>query len=355
MVTADPVNKPDEFAWQTFVEINQSANDGSPNLQWEAWATDQDLFGKPNITPDWNKRTTHELVLEPVLELKLFQTKANQNAPGAVQTQSLYFPEEIENDDLPKQEVRLNKSLFDYVVCNELWYWEGLEKVYTGSLVVDFPSPTREVKAIWQKLPDGQDASRYHSRVAKNKQVYVLTAMHIITKAVPNWTWATFEHVDNPGVPPSKDSFGFKQGGGKSDRPTPELKSLFEAANLGPEWLNYRLNATQVDFTDSTGVPVKLGNMQIEHNTTSSCMTCHARAAVVNDGSGPAVLDKDKLDPNRTGVPSWEWFWTDIDKTSAKARQLDFVWSFTAAWPRNGNPTPFSKWLSDNTKFIELQ
>ena len=41
-----------------------------------------------------------------------------------------------------------------------------------------------------------------------------LTALHITTKDLPNWLWATFEHVDNPARPgnekwelASRDSF----------------------------------------------------------------------------------------------------------------------------------------------------
>jgi hypothetical protein len=41
-------------------------------------------------------------------------------------------------------------------------------------------------------------AKLYHVNSAGGKQ-YALVSMHVISKMVPNWTWATFEHKDNPG------------------------------------------------------------------------------------------------------------------------------------------------------------
>src|ERR1700738_4057938 len=46
-ITANAINEPDKFAWQMFAEINRSANDGTRNVIWETWATDQDLYGDP--------------------------------------------------------------------------------------------------------------------------------------------------------------------------------------------------------------------------------------------------------------------------------------------------------------------
>ncbi len=40
---------------------------------------------------------------------------------------------------------------------------------------------------------------------------YALVAMHVISKMVPNWSWATFEQVNNPGrcdILGCVDSFG---------------------------------------------------------------------------------------------------------------------------------------------------
>ena len=57
-------------------------------------------------------------------------------------------------------------------------------------------------------------AKLYHVNKASDGKEYALVAMHVISKLVPNWTWATFEHRDNPGrcdVLGCRDAFGAQQ------------------------------------------------------------------------------------------------------------------------------------------------
>ena len=110
---------------------------------------------------------------------------------------------------------------------------------------------------------------------------------------------------------------------------------LFKDAGLGPEWLNYRLNGTQSDFTDSTGKDTILANSVIEDSPdTSSCMTCHAQERIDKDG----IITQ--FDDSRTGVPDWSWFYADPNRTKTLAGQLDFVWSFRDAQPQKAPPGP---------------
>ena len=39
----------------------------------------------------------------------------------------------------------------------------------------------------------------YHVNAEQDGTKYALVSMHVISKQVPNWTWATFEHRFNPG------------------------------------------------------------------------------------------------------------------------------------------------------------
>ena len=71
----------------------------------------------------------------------------------------------------------------------------------SGKQAIQFGRNAKEVKAQWRRI-SATDKPRYHwtEIVAADgtRRIYGLTALHIITKDLPNWFWATFEHVDNP-------------------------------------------------------------------------------------------------------------------------------------------------------------
>lgn len=87
----------------------------------------------------------------------------------------------------------------------------------------------------------------------------------------------------------------------------------------GTKWENYRLRGTQVNFVDSFGKDTRLANAQIEANVElqSSCITCHAEAAMKADGEHFVPLDP------YLGVPKTE----GIDNLM----QLDFMFAFERA------------------------
>jgi hypothetical protein len=212
-----------------------------------------------------------------------------------------------------------------------------------------------EVKANW--VPAGnRSAADYHINTASDNKRYALVAMHIISKQVPNWTWATFEHKDNLGrcdYIGCHDKFGavvqdvapHASLGGKYDPcvKTPALKKLFTDSGLPPLWENYCLKGSQVDFVTATGVPTHLGNSVTEDGfaDTSSCLSCHSRAAVNSTGrfASPAGF----LDPpipvvcpggpqapcSPNGAPNPAWFWNNPGQPnqSMLALQTDFIWS----------------------------
>ncbi len=157
-----------------------------------------------------------------------------------------------------------------------------------------------------------------------------MTSLHITTKDLPNWFWATFEHEDNPGleaVVPSKDEYGLPN----------SLK--------GTKWENYVLRGSQVDFVDSFGQKTILANSQIERGfqRSSSCITCHARATI---GERPRKRQGESLGINRlsvfegddgsVGSPEPSWF-VDTDRVPAAQEyvQMDFVWSLFRAQRRD--------------------
>jgi hypothetical protein len=138
--------------------------------------------------------------------------------------------------------------------------------------------------------------------------------MHIISKLVPNWTWATFEQRLNPrrcDVLGCKDSFGAvvpvvqpnqQDSQGYPDcAKTPALEAMIQKTHWDPAFVNYCLKGSQTDFTDNSGLAVRLGNSIIEGGDlsdpstsfvpTSSCMSCHGRAGWDATGKGPMTGD----------------------------------------------------------------
>jgi hypothetical protein len=238
---------------------------------------------------------------------------------------------------------------------------------------ISFPRQSVEVKANWIKIsPDQRD--KYHWNYDENGDVYGLIALHITSKVLPNWFWATFEWVDNPGRSDyigSRDTFGVvyendppsvqpplfddqgRQVTGTVYPPgkvTDALKKLFKDAGFSDDWsrqwLNYRLKGSQTDFADSTGIPTLLGNSRTEGGfvPTASCITCHARAAVNADGKNAFFSKEDLnfgagfkkvllppvgvLNESYNGYPDPNWFWTpSTGGPTLTNLQMDFVWA----------------------------
>jgi hypothetical protein len=137
-----------------------------------------------------------------------------------------------------------------------------------------------------------------------NGTCYALVGIHISSKTMLNWLWATFEpnsNVTNPNRCDPKlygaclDRWGttWSQPYGKGQTPqqSPELRQAMAAAQLNPAFNNYFLTGVQTEFVDSHGKPTQLGNSFVEFNQRvspgkSSCITCHQYAFF--DGKQPA-------------------------------------------------------------------
>lgn len=215
-----------------------------------------------------------------------------------------------------------------------------------------------------------------------------LVAAHFSSKDIPNWVWTTFEHVNNPGrcdYTGCNDSYGYRspdkvQVSQAMNYTSPKLKcdnlplpswvfdlgktyegggmnralmDVFRALDIGQRdnptlvprsgdraWLSYRLKGSQVNFSDSMGRPVHLGNSVTEGGfvTTSSCMTCHARAGTAAKGTLPPALgvfvngltDSGYL-PGAVGLPLPDWFHKSGQPPALTVLQTDFVWGFLTA------------------------
>jgi hypothetical protein len=137
-----------------------------------------------------------------------------------------------------------------------------------------------------------------------NGKCYALVAIHISSKVMPNWLWATFEpnnNITNPNRCDPKlygdcfDSWGTTSsqpyGKGQTAKQSPELHQAMAEAHLNPAFNNYFLTGVQTQFVDNYGKPIQLGNSFVEFNQgvppgKSSCMTCHQYANF--DGKRPS-------------------------------------------------------------------
>jgi hypothetical protein len=224
--------------------------------------------------------------------------------------------------------------------------------------------------------------------------VHYLVAFHVSSKDIPNWVWATFEHVNLPGrcdVTGCNDSYGFvssdelpegaadnyvkphthwddlNSGTCVYDRDlvySPEairkpLAELFDQLGIGVApsrspneptprdlgWRSYRLKGSQVEFTNSMGRTTLLGNSVTEAGFMdgSSCITCHARAGIHVDANGDSTFFKLGVFENSLsdygyarsshGIPNKNWFHDSAQPPQLEVLQTDFSWGFLFAQP----------------------
>jgi hypothetical protein len=257
-------------------------------------------------------------------------------------------------------ETHMNRSSFDYIRSKQLFCLEGQRAAFESAVPLAFPIGSMQVKAQWRPITETQK-DRYFSESVTladgSQRLYGLTAMHIVSKDLPDWFWATFEQADSLGVTqpaagaaPLHDEFAC-QGATADCNRAPSGIGL-----EGTVWVNYRLRGTMVGFTDANGKPLVLANSQLESRvqpSTSSCMTCHARASVAwqdgrltrlsvfddqQDGGGMMGGVQEGQRKGFIGLPSPDWFYGPGDELSARQRlyePLDFVWSLQNAHARH--------------------
>ena len=350
-------NCPDLFAWSKFIEVNAPAPAARGKVLWETWATDPDTFpATPNpalcSTPNPPPGTCPVWPAAEAPHTMLFSAKRadDDNDPSTPPFRVLTAPVSAKGvppdlGAIAGETIRRNRVTFDYIVNNALWYQEGLKQRFNENFTIELPLASIEVKLNWLPMSSVADPSRYFTVLDDKKVLQGLVAMHVTTKDLPNWYWATFEHVDNPGrcdFIGCRDSFGanpaFRAPRGELKLPypaealTPGLLAMMKAANLNPVFQNYRLKGSQTDFTDSRGEPTLAGNSVTEYGfvPTASCITCHSRAGTDWNGQKPANLRifGEKLGGQTFNGPADpELFYDRNDPARRYMMQSDFVWA----------------------------
>lgn len=331
------LNDPDQMSWRLFLEVN--ARSGGSQALFSTWASDHDTFQMTPVFPDATTPLAHH---DPVLG-------------PAIQT--------ADGPPAPTEEVRRNRVAFDYIVENNLFTVSGLVAAF--GRVLTFPTGAIEVKTNWLPIEDVPEFTLNRVTAAEVQNLFyvvpdsdgnlhALIAMHLISKIVPNWTWATFEHELNPGrcdVIGCADTFGAVEArvipneepnqGYQDCRISDALSDLFATADVDPLFQNYCLKGSQTEFTDNTGLPVRLGNSVTEAGflDRSSCMTCHGLASFNEQGlpttGAGFIAGQAQLGPIQ---PSWYWSFVPhyanpedltprLISATRVATSADFVWS----------------------------
>ena len=385
---ADPnpaMNHPDSLAWQLFITINSPSDPNNPkgNTIWENWALARDVYADPNKKPVWDSVTKSSKSLEDLETLPLQQSARlqvqNQLANKKIKSHGLFnifiAPDELnDSTGISLDETRMNRTVFDFLVNNDLYNAEGQEEYFNQNKKIDLPIDAKEVKAIWIKIKD-TDTSYYHYHSfekinpktgQKEIQYWGLVSLHIISKDLPQWTWATFENKRNIRLPnaekdpntKSRDLYGITSEG----KISPALLNDFKTHNMSNKWENYILRGTQTAYTDFKGKPTLLANTYTEDGfvKSSSCITCHSKATIgarldfkdlpkaIQDTIKYGIDKKKvlkasnfvnrlpifKVDTKDTtiadnGIPNPEWYADKNGKTTYL--QTDFMWSFFRA------------------------
>jgi hypothetical protein len=364
--------RPDEYAWRLFAAINARAgaprsncenvdapeqDDGSRDACWERWAdATSNVKGKGDVYAKYDEPEIvwphHDARDHPVFSAMfqdIYAAVVTHNGSQAQTSTEIDHDYRETFDDIKKldageklpeeegwlqpaldkahvlahvEEIRMNKATFDYVALKHLWYKEGEMEVANCGKPINFPQDSIVVKAAWERLGCniGRDPAKcadktkgYHWQVDQSGNVYRLIGLHVISKTLPSWVWATWEHKDswdptqkdNERYPPCNvvachDSFGYPDG--PLHEPSDGLKNLMRG--LAPEWRNYRLHGTQVSAVDATGRPTFMGNSILEalELDKSSCITCHSKVVVNLSWSFPGVP------AGEAGLPGSKWF-----------------------------------------------
>jgi hypothetical protein len=219
------MNYPYYWAWHLFTDVNRPSREkkvgGGRAVKWETWASDSETFPTcpdPDDPPSWPGKTSRTKVLHPS---KLHTLILGDSTTINWYTLQNGTPTAVSVTD--PQEVRRNRASFDYIVDNGLYYTDGLKVAFDDAQdampedgdaaqsmaavlhTVDFPTDAIEIKADWvpiSEIPEAECKDYYtnwavaESDDSKTLEKYALVAMHIMTKDVPTWFWATWMNKD---------------------------------------------------------------------------------------------------------------------------------------------------------------
>ena len=327
------------FAWYLFLVATAPSKGPNGPLAFENW-TEQcqlnpNMIGCPPASAAAKKgRTLHTSQLAK----GLLGAKAVSTVPGIECSKMTTSP--LENYPAPAnvktdgsaqfcEEVFVNPAEASFVTKNGLVTLSGQQK-FGGKNggAITFPWDAVEIKADWV-APSSYDPKQTFScpdttgnlyTEVVNGTCYALVGLHISSKVLPDWLWATFEpnsSITNPNrCDPTLYNSCFDPWGTTSKQPyvkgqsvpqSPQLKQAMAAAGINKAFNNYFLTGVQTLFV-SNGKPVPMGNSFVEFNAgvppgQASCITCH-KYAYFDGKQPPKGTPEDNFGGAPTGWPN---------------------------------------------------
>jgi hypothetical protein len=328
----DPLNDPDNKAWELFVQANTPSLINKDVVSWETWTPAARVFANATVQPQVPAKFSGRFELSKSIRAEMSSNPPD--LPGAFKDAE----PQLCSDDLTdhKNQVMLNDAMVGYIVQNELYNVEG-QIAASKKAEIQFPPDSIAVKAVWDVIGE-EDANQYYSRKCGTSR-YGLVALHIISKRTKDWLWTTFEHISTNKHNRRQctnlecvDTFGASPTHELRQQRTPQLIELLSQNfddTMQRVWSNYRLVGTQVKFADAEGKPILMGNSILEAGVigTSSCMTCHSRSTISEDKTRLKVGQSDNT--GFVGNPNACWY---LDQDGQiKYYKLDYVWSLSLA------------------------
>ena len=356
LAKSDPVT----YGWDLFFYTNWPAlagpdHRGQPDpakkfgtgpVVWETWKNTSETYLCNGHSPaKWNAA---EPIPPPLCPASPLPIGAPQPSDSGDLWQDMTGDSEV--DGFPAQddanqdilyEIRMDKSTFDYVVKRALYNIDGQIKYAASKGALNFDWSAIEVKASWRWLDTNQPgctAQDYFTANALWAQressgkfqkwrtgLMGLTGLHIITKALPQWVWITFEQVNNTKCTKVQRSYPIPDNIAK-------VNAQMQKALAGTKWANYEMVGVQIAAMDGSN-PVLLANTQIEtmFQSRSSCLTCHGIANIATHKPTQPDDDLRKSFVQRTPPVSPPYYIGDPPALAPWIGQ-DFVWSLRRAY-----------------------
>jgi hypothetical protein len=285
---------PEQTAWQLFVAATCPVNgDKYPYVTWENWIEQNQLYNPQGQNQAFVQGVRPRFHMSPLARI-MRERLAKRSSRAEVllpQAANESCNSQTWSGRTICEEARLNSDAQNYVTSNGLTTLNGQVQFISAGKTFQFTPPSIEIKADWIQLPSCNNLPANVHVETINNVCYALGGIHLISKLVDKWIWATFEPQNQTTnsqrcvVLGCNDPWGSvpAQSSGQSTALSQPLSQLISNAGLAPEWKNYRLDGVQVDFLNSNGQPSVLGNSIIEGDNagnptlmkSSSCITCH--------------------------------------------------------------------------------
>ncbi len=354
----------DQYVWEKMARSFQVKTETPENMNWELWASEEYTYQNPCGQQPWPTKGIPVSKMPP--KAIAFLDNISNDSSNFKTTNFAILTLNFDNPYY--EELRLNRPMFEYIQNNGLYNQDTVYHL-AKQRKISFPQEAMMIKAQWTPLEEGDSlATKYYTKRISaynnytdeylENQLMGLVGFHLVTHELPNWVWSTFEFSGNPGICDyigCKDDFGTDKPyipphkivnqGYDTGSTTPALAALFKEFGVPEVFKNYRLKGSQTEFTTSEGKPTILGNSILEMNlvSSSSCISCHARATLNNvpRGSRNLVMFTDSMTfdvinkptatkgfhpTGYTGAPEYEDYLNGNADPDSTYYPTDFMW-----------------------------